>query len=191
MPELEDLTGRTFDLSFDVSQWNECFIREQGWRVGTLTLTDFRSRKYTASLAGLNWQLSSRVNWSVIHDSISFVGDSRAIAEGTVSHLSYEAMIDRTDRYKLSTSKTTGSAYWIDPGGEVVMTYSRPCRSALPKPWIRTGIAEIFAVCPVTHAPILLLLGLRHLVFGKAPSLIDVIDMMAGGMANAFDMRPK
>ena len=186
MPELEDLTGRTFELSFDVTSRNECFIREDGWRVGTLKLTSFRSREYTASLAGLDWRLSSNVKWSVIQDSISFAGDPRPIAQGAVSNPCYETMIDRTDQYSLSLDKKTGSAYWIDPHGDVVIAYSRLCRSALPKPWIRTGAAEIFANCPITHAPILLLLGLRHLVFGKVPSFIDCVDSMIAGMTMAI-----
>ncbi len=174
MTELEDLRGRAFSWLRTGDGPLMCQLYEGSQIVGSLSRPGL-FLPTRVDFAGVHWRVETSRRWLQRHDRVAFERGGPVVAEcGTGWDLSLRLMhtltIDGTESYKLHQRAPIiqarhQQAAWCDGSGREVVTFERLGHSR------DSGEAKVSVDLPLTHAPILVFVGvLRALGGGIFPS---------------------
>ena len=106
------------------------------------------------------------MGWRCGFDKIGFRGASVPIASARETTSAYEAIVDGASTYRfVLDSETIGRVVCRDKEEFAMVAFtSSSCGGR------STGTIRVFEACPVEQAPVLLLLGLRRMVYGGTAS---------------------
>lgn len=161
MTELEDLRGAT--INWMVSRWSPllCALSSSTGSNGSLVQDD-ATRPVDAWLATVAW----RIEHGKAGSTVRFGSEGPVVATTRGSVLtSFEAEIDGIAHYDLTLLSSEGKAVWLEGRRQAVILRRHHASTRC-----ESGEIIVSRTCTLEHVPILVLLGLDHIV--RRPRLL-------------------